>query len=88
MDPATARLALDLQIQDIEDALRTLDAGSEAAAFRVLRDELTQKKSEIDGRCAAMSMLRAGYGERSVHRVLLAQERQAQGECFIFRRTW
>ncbi|KAF2442409.1 hypothetical protein P171DRAFT_417546 [Karstenula rhodostoma CBS 690.94] len=83
MDPDSARLALDLQLQDVNDALETLNAGSEAAAFRVLRDELIRKRSEIDGQCAAIRMLRTEYGERSVHRRLLAEERQAQGDHAI-----
>ncbi|KAJ4345454.1 uncharacterized protein N0V89_011585 [Didymosphaeria variabile] len=80
MDPDSARLALDLQLQDVDDSLRTLNTENEAAAFRVLRDELIKKKGEIDGQCAAMGLLRNEFGERSVHRRLLAEERQAQGD--------
>ncbi|KAJ4296311.1 hypothetical protein N0V90_006356 [Kalmusia sp. IMI 367209] len=87
MDPDTARLALDLQLQDIAAILKTHSAeaddaaaASEAVAFSSLRDELLKKKAEIDGRCAAVGILRKEHADLQLYQRLLVEERVAQAD--------
>ena len=65
MDPVTAKLALKLQLDDIDVVLKSLRTSSgdirandEAAAFRALRNELVTKWMEVNGQCAAINILR------------------------------
>jgi hypothetical protein len=82
MDPNSARLVLDLQLQDVDNVLTSTNGGPETAAFRILQAELLQKRDEIDGQCVAMGMLCREHLERGVHQRLLAEERQARGKWF------
>ncbi|KAK7191700.1 IBR finger domain-containing protein [Paraphaeosphaeria sporulosa] len=51
MDPDTACLALNLQLQDAENVLRTANGGFGAEAFRIFRAELLRTRDEFDDRC-------------------------------------
>lgn len=84
MDPATARLALKLQLDDVDAVLNTLPEGddvtisSERAAFHILRDELMKKWDEVHGQAFAYSILREENANRAAFRRLLNEEKQAE----------
>jgi hypothetical protein len=88
MDPATARLALKLQLDDVDAILKTLPAASstattmsEAAAFRSLREELVRKWQEVSGQCFAYNILREENNNRVAFKRLLSEEQQAERKC-------
>lgn len=77
MDPASARVALTLQFNDVEEILKTSGNASEARAFTVLRTELVKKLQEVDGQCAAIDTLREENVKKATFMRLVAEERQA-----------
>jgi hypothetical protein len=85
MDPATARLALKLQLDDVDAILKSLPPSSkdatvagEATAFRSLRDELHRQWHEINGQCLAHNILREENVNRVAFTRLLSEEQQAE----------
>jgi len=87
MDPKTARLALTIQLDDIETYRKALPrstnnatAFSEAKAFKVLRDELLKKLWEVNGQCAAMQLLRDEHSNQVAFQRLVTEEKQADSE--------
>jgi hypothetical protein len=85
MDPATARLALKFQLDDVEDALRELappgtDAApaAEVAALEALRDELVEKWQQVTGQYLASHIPREENRNRIAFKHLLSGEEQAE----------
>lgn len=80
MDPATARVALKLQLDDVDAILKTLPLSptSEFVAFRSLRDELIRKWQEISGQAYAYNILREENNNRIAFKRLLSEEQQAE----------
>jgi hypothetical protein len=88
MDPATARMALKLQLDDVEAILKRLPttsndiaATSEAAAFRSLREEVVRKWQELSGQCFAYNVLKEENNNQVAFKRLLNEEQQAEREC-------
>ena len=82
MDPATARLALKIQLDDIDAILKTLPPSSEAAAFMSLRGELIRKWQEVSGQYFAYSILKEENNHRVAFTRLLSEEQQAERMLF------
>lgn len=85
MDPKSARLAVQLQLQDADDVLKTLQSSnqtgadsSEMIAFKALRSELLKKRSEINGQLFALNILREENFNRVAFTRLITEERQAE----------
>ena len=85
MDPATARLALKLQLDDVDAILKTLPTSSddptttsEIAAFRSLWEELVKKWQEVSGRSFAYNLLREENNNAVAFKRLLSEEQQAE----------
>jgi hypothetical protein len=85
MDPATARIALKLQLDDVDAILKTLPPSSddaaamgEVAAFRSLRNELVRKLHEVNGQCFAYKVLKEENNNRLAFKRLLSEELQAE----------
>jgi hypothetical protein len=85
MDPPTARLALKLQLDDVDAILKTLDSSSddaatagEIAAFKSLRNELIKKWQEVSGQHFAYSILKEENNNRFAFKRLLNEEQQAE----------
>ncbi|KAH7068557.1 hypothetical protein FB567DRAFT_565247 [Paraphoma chrysanthemicola] len=85
MDPPSARLALKLQLEDVDAILKSLPTSStdakvvsEIAAFRSLRNELVKKWQEVTGQCFAYNVLREENMNRVAFKRLLSEEQQAE----------
>ncbi|KAH7061719.1 hypothetical protein BKA63DRAFT_588339 [Paraphoma chrysanthemicola] len=85
MDPPTARLALKLQLDDVDAILKSLPASStdakvvgEIAAFRSLRNELVKKWQEVAGQCFAYNVLKEENTNHVAFKRLLSEEQQAE----------
>lgn len=88
MDLATTRMALRLQLDDVDAILKTLlttnkdiTATSEATAFRWLREELVRKWQEVSGQLFAYNVLKEENNNRSAFQRLLIEEQQAERKC-------
>jgi hypothetical protein len=81
MDPATARLALKLQLDDVDAILKAHNSTmSEAAAFMSLRTELLRKLQEVNGQCFAYNVLKEENNNVEAFRRLLSEEQQAESK--------
>jgi hypothetical protein len=82
MDPISARLATELQLEDIDVILKGLSSNnpSEIVAFQTQRAELLKKWEEVNGQCAALAILREENENRTTFTRLLAEERQAESD--------
>jgi hypothetical protein len=82
MDPATVRLALKLQLEDVEDALRSLAAtgtdAAEMAALKALRNEIMEKWQQVTDRYLASHIPREENRNRVAFKHLLSEEEQAE----------
>jgi hypothetical protein len=85
MDPATARVVLKLQLDDVDAILKTLPpsgdnaaAMSEVVAFEALRNDLIRRWQEINGQCFAYNILKEENNNRLAFRRLLDEEQQAE----------
>lgn len=85
MDPATARLALKLQLDDVDAILKTLSpspddatATGELAAFKALRSELIRKWQEVSGQHFAYNILKEENNNRVAFKRLFSEEQQAE----------
>lgn len=88
MDPATARLALKMQLDDVDAILKAPPQGrsddgaeSERVAFEVLRGELVRKWNEVHGQVYACNILKEENANRVAFKRLLDEEQQAEREC-------
>jgi hypothetical protein len=77
------RLAMKLQLDDIDEILQTLagsvyDTSAEVAAFKAHRDELQRRWDEVNGQCIAIQILREENNNRLAFTRLIEEERQAQ----------
>lgn len=84
MDLNTARLALQLQLTDVESVLKSLPlyedsaTHNEKAAFVAHREDLVRKWDDVQGQVFAYSILKEENNNRTVFRRLLDEERQAE----------
>ncbi|KAF1842825.1 uncharacterized protein K460DRAFT_290154 [Cucurbitaria berberidis CBS 394.84] len=85
MDPATARLALKIQLDDVDTILKTLTPSShdantndEKAAFEALRSELVKTRNEVHGQVYAYNILKEENANRTAFKRLLTEEQQAE----------
>ncbi|KAH9873267.1 hypothetical protein J1614_005665 [Plenodomus biglobosus] len=83
MDPTTARLAVQLQLADIDDLLDDLYDSIEItdkntrASFRVLQTDLRSQLEVLEGQILTLKILKDEHDERVAFKKLLTQERQA-----------
>jgi hypothetical protein len=89
MDPATARVALRLQLDDVDAIIKTLPSVSidprvigELAAFRSLREDLVRKWQEFSGQCLAYNIIKEENSNRAAFKRLLNEEQQAERASF------
>jgi len=86
MDPASTRLAMRLHLEDIETILKRNKenadsrANDEVVAFQALRAEIIKKWTEVNGKCAAMAILREENANRAIFTRLLSEEKQAEDD--------
>jgi hypothetical protein len=81
MDPVTTRLALKLQLDDVDAILKAHTSTlSEAAAFMSLGTELLRKWQEVNGQCFAYNVLKEENNNVEAFRRLLSEEQQAESK--------
>jgi hypothetical protein len=87
MDPATARVVLKLQLDDVDAILQTLPKASadvtvngERAAFKMLREELVKKWNEVHGQVFAYNIIEEENANQAAFKKLLSDEQQAERE--------
>jgi hypothetical protein len=85
IDLLTARVALKLQLDDVDAILKTLPRTSDDAAtagaitaFKSLRDELMKKWQEVNGQQFAYNILKDENNNRVAFKRLLTEEQQAE----------
>ncbi|KAH4993882.1 hypothetical protein HBH95_050150 [Parastagonospora nodorum] len=85
MDPATARMALKLQLDDVDAILKAFPpndinaaAMSEKVAFSMLGEELVRKWQEVSGQYIAYNILKEENNNRAAFKRLLSEEQQAE----------
>jgi hypothetical protein len=83
MDPETAKLAVELQLEDINDLLDVLYDEDEILkgdlrfSFLIMRYALQRQLQILDGRVLAVKILRKEHANRMAFAKLLEQEKQA-----------
>jgi hypothetical protein len=84
-DPATTRLVLKLQLEDVNAILKSLPTSStdpvvisEVAAFKCIRAELWGRWKEEQGQSLAHSILKEQNANRETFKMLLSEEQQAE----------
>ncbi|KAF2105400.1 hypothetical protein BDV96DRAFT_375790 [Lophiotrema nucula] len=84
ISPASNRLALRLQLEDIDAILKGLRDGTstatiahEAAVFQSLREDLLRKLAEVNGQCVALALLKEENTNKITYAKLVAEEGQA-----------
>ncbi|KAL1603873.1 hypothetical protein SLS60_005465 [Paraconiothyrium brasiliense] len=78
LPPATARLAVELQLADINAIMQDLDKGDAYAAFDVMQAGLKATLSLLQDQICAMEILRADHEDRVIFENLRQEERQAE----------
>lgn len=78
LDPVSAKLAIQLQLDDVCDILRESEVGSdEYAAFEAMQISFQEIAQVLEGQCIALSMLRREHDARLEFEKLVQEERQA-----------
>ncbi|KAL5381398.1 hypothetical protein DPSP01_007112 [Paraphaeosphaeria sporulosa] len=85
LPPATARLAVELQLEDINYIMQDLDAGDAYAAFNAMEASLKSALLLLQDQTCAMDILRADHNDRVVFENLIQEERQAERDHRIAR---
>ncbi len=86
MDPETAKIAVQLQIGDIDGLLDSLYSdedlpeGDSRTSYEMLREDLRQQLPVIEGQILTLKMLRADHENRVAFSRYLAEERQAASD--------
>lgn len=78
LPPATARLAVELQLADIEAIMQKLIKGDEYTAFDATRIMLQDVLLLLEDQVYAIEVLRADYNSRVVFETVMRDERQAE----------
>ncbi|KAJ4345574.1 uncharacterized protein N0V89_011707 [Didymosphaeria variabile] len=78
LPPATARLAVELQLADINAVMQDLGAGDAYAAFDAMQAGLKAALSLLQDQICAMEILRADHDDRVLFENLVLEERQAE----------
>jgi hypothetical protein len=86
MDPATAKLAIQLQLDDIDDLLDSLydsidlPDGDARTGFEMMRTDLQQQLQIFEGQVLTLKILREEHDSRVAFSRLLEEERQAASD--------
>lgn len=86
MDPATAKLAVELQLEDINDMLDSLYDDEElpdsdsCASFLVMRYDLLRQLQILEGQVLTLKILREEHDSRIAFARLLEEEKQAAND--------
>lgn len=92
VDPATAKVAVELQLADLDDLLDSLydedgmPEGDERTSFEILRRDLQQELQTLEGQILTLQILKEEYDNRIAFSKLLAQEKQAASDHQLDRR--
>jgi E3 ubiquitin-protein ligase RNF144 len=78
LPPATALLAVELQLADIQSIMQALNEGDQYTAFDAMRIEFQKLLLLFQDQVFAMDLLRADYDRRIVSDTLVREERQAE----------
>ncbi|KAL5375706.1 hypothetical protein PMIN03_002248 [Paraphaeosphaeria minitans] len=78
LPPATARLAVELQLADINYIMQDLDAGDAYSAFDAMQASLKSALLLLQDQTRAMEILQADHNDRVVLHNLIQEERQAE----------
>jgi E3 ubiquitin-protein ligase RNF144 len=78
LPPATAQVAVELQLADIQAIMQGLNQGDEYAAFDAMRAELQKDLLLLQDQVFTLGLLRADYDTRVVFETLSQEERQAE----------
>lgn len=85
LPPATALLAVELQLADINAIMQDLDAGDAYAAFDAMQAGLKATLFLLQDQVCAMEILQADHAGRTVFENLAQEERQAERDHQIAR---
>lgn len=81
IDPVSAKLAIQLQLDDVCDILNGSEIGSdEHAAFHAMQISFQEIIEVLEGQCYALNMLRMEHNARLEFESLLQEERQAAND--------
>ena len=84
MDLRSAKLALQLQLNDLIEALDGLydepPEGDELASCEVMKLDLQRQLQDLEGQVMAVRLLKAEYEERLAYKKLIDEEKQAVGD--------
>jgi E3 ubiquitin-protein ligase RNF144 len=78
LHPATAQLAIELQLADINAVIPGLREGDEYAAFHAMQTDLQNALLLFQDQTYAMDLLRVDHSTRVVFETLVQEERQAE----------
>lgn len=78
LPPATARLAVELQLADVTAVMQEPITGDEYTSFEAMRIKLQEALLLLQDQVYALSVLRADYDSRVVFETLIREERQAE----------
>ena len=78
LPPATARLAVELQLADVKAIMHGLGAGDEYTAFEAMRIGFQDILLFLEDRLIAMDILRADHDNRLIYESLVQEERRAE----------
>jgi E3 ubiquitin-protein ligase RNF144 len=78
LTPATAQLAVELQLADIQAIMQGLNEGDEYVAFDAMRIGFQNVLPLLQDQVLAMDLLRADYDARVVFETLVREERQVE----------
>ena len=81
MDPATAKLAIELQLADIDELLdgiyETLPPGDQRAGYEMMQQDLQRQLQILEGQILTLKILKEEHGNRAAFVKLLEVEKQA-----------
>lgn len=83
LSPATARLAVELQLADVKEVMEGPVSEDEYASFEAMQMKLQELLLLLQDQFYALEVLRADYGDRTVFETLAREERQAEQDHHI-----
>ena len=92
MDPETAKMAIQLQLADIDDLLdglyddEDLPTGDARSGFELMRQDLQKQLQVLTGQVLSLNILREEHNNRLAFSRLLKEEKQASGDHQLARR--
>ena len=88
MDHITAKLAIEMQLEDINEIIADQNSGDEYAAFQAMKLACTEMICTLEGQIQALNMLKAEHANRVQFATLLQEERQATRDHNLARRLF